>query len=227
MSGKKEHKIKCPFCKEQFHIWKNRPLLGEEDLKKIDCPYPPEPEGDYELVKEKNVKYNTEPVEVECSRLERIDDIASDLGESRQGVTHRAVDLYLKVVDAIEKIENGNSKLGIPINIEEAVEVALLENYRIEKSERAIISLLIQERERQTEKWGEQNHDPAYWMGVLMEEVGEVAKAMIENNTREYRKELIEVAAVAVQMVACLDRNKHNLPGLMQKISNFGEKRDA
>lgn len=89
------------------------------------------------------------------------------------------------------------------------------------------------ERERQHNRWGEQNHNIAEWQGILMEEVVEAAKEAIDfhfkcpykDDTGEYqeisgdndlvqkirllnyRNELIQVAAVAVQMIECLDRN--------------------
>lgn len=73
------------------------------------------------------------------------------------------------------------------------------------------------ERERQDAKWGEQNHEPFRYLAILGEEVGESNNAAIEafqwkvgtwdaEKLVEYRKELIQVAAVAVAMVECLDR---------------------
>lgn len=68
------------------------------------------------------------------------------------------------------------------------------------------------ERERQDEKWGPQNHNPFTWLAILGEEVGEANQAALQATFggmawADYRKELIEVAAVAVAMVECLDRN--------------------
>lgn len=70
------------------------------------------------------------------------------------------------------------------------------------------------ERERQDKKWGEQNHAPIEWCAILGEEVGEVNKAALEDhfshgkmNLKNYREELIQVAAVAIAMIECLDRN--------------------
>ena len=63
------------------------------------------------------------------------------------------------------------------------------------------------ERRMQDNKWGVQNHSPERWMAILMEETGEVAKAVLENSLLEYRKELIQVAAVAVAMIECMERN--------------------
>jgi hypothetical protein len=76
-----------------------------------------------------------------------------------------------------------------------------------------------EERLRQDSKWGEQNHDPFKWLAILGEEVGESNNAALEafnfktgewdlEKLAHYREELIQVAAVAVAMVECLDRAK-------------------
>lgn len=62
------------------------------------------------------------------------------------------------------------------------------------------------ERESQDKKWGKQLHHPIMWCAILGEEVGEVNKAALEDNWDEYKNELIQVAAVAVAMVECLER---------------------
>lgn len=78
------------------------------------------------------------------------------------------------------------------------------------------------ERIRQDNKWGEQNHDLNVWLTVLMEEVGEVARNILEARfmakdgmpgafelyIQDLRKELIEVAAVAVATVEYIDRGE-------------------
>ena len=63
-----------------------------------------------------------------------------------------------------------------------------------------------QERERQDERWGIQNHSAAYWLIILGEEVGEVCEAILESDVEGQRKELIQCAAVAVAAVESLDR---------------------
>jgi hypothetical protein len=78
-----------------------------------------------------------------------------------------------------------------------------------------------EERERQDKKWGEQNHAPIIWIGILTEEVGEAAKAgneihfhkshqgeLYKGWLKNYREELIQVAAVATAAVESLDRNE-------------------
>ena len=83
------------------------------------------------------------------------------------------------------------------------------------------------ERLKQENKWGEQNHNLVEYMAILTEEVGEASKEAIDyhfknksscNNApshdlqkrrlKNYREELIQVAAVAVQMIESVDRNE-------------------
>lgn len=76
---------------------------------------------------------------------------------------------------------------------------------------------LILERKRQDDKWGEQNHDPCVWMTILTEEVGEVAKEALRmrfalGDLALYRAEAIQVAAVALAMVECIDRGTWKWP---------------
>ncbi len=53
------------------------------------------------------------------------------------------------------------------------------------------------ERERQDAKWGNQGrHTRLFWLGILMEEVGELSKAIIECNGPANERELVQVAAV-------------------------------
>lgn len=74
------------------------------------------------------------------------------------------------------------------------------------------ISDVMAERARQDGKWGIQNHSQDRWLKILGEEVGEVCKASLEcefgnGNLDNYRKELVEVAAVAVAAIECYDRH--------------------
>lgn len=80
-----------------------------------------------------------------------------------------------------------------------------------------VIGEVLQERNRQEAKWGEQNHPPIAWLAILGEEVGEVNRAVCEayfpnyasfGDYRQARAELIQVAAVAVAMIESLDRNE-------------------
>ena len=71
-----------------------------------------------------------------------------------------------------------------------------------------VLKEVLNERLNQEAKWGEQNHDNPLYVTILTEEVGEVAKAILEKDIQNLREELIQVAAVAVAMVECLDRNQ-------------------
>lgn len=74
------------------------------------------------------------------------------------------------------------------------------------------------ERQRQDEKWGEQNHNISRWQGILLEEVGELAKFIEDANyiarpdNKEFHQnveyELIQIAAVAVAVVEAIRREK-------------------
>ena len=93
---------------------------------------------------------------------------------------------------------------------------------------------VVAEMRAQFDKWGEQNHSDYYWFGILGEEVGEASRALIENaltnhvGTPTYdangvsqvcmiverpdnpalRRELIQVAAVALSWIECIDRRQ-------------------
>ena len=53
------------------------------------------------------------------------------------------------------------------------------------------------ERKRQIEKWGVQSHNAHEWLAILVEEVGEVAEAVVKENYRGMYDELVQIAAVA------------------------------
>lgn len=93
-----------------------------------------------------------------------------------------------------------------------------------------------EERRRQNRKFGVQDHPIADWFLILGEEVGEAQREACEHVFRlrfpdhypddperlhRLRKELIEVAAVAVAMVESLDRNELN--GSSQTFGGDGQ----
>lgn len=80
-----------------------------------------------------------------------------------------------------------------------------------------VLEEVFEERCRQERKWGQQNHDLPRYFAIMSEEVGEVAKAIVEHEwpgneqsrgllLLDVRKELIQAAAVAVAMVERIDR---------------------
>lgn len=72
------------------------------------------------------------------------------------------------------------------------------------------IELIREERRRQHMKWGQQDHNDATWLAILVEEVGEVAKAMLEKDLMigDVEQELVEVAAVAAAWIQSIDRRR-------------------
>jgi len=80
---------------------------------------------------------------------------------------------------------------------------------------------VIVERLRQELKWGEQNHDPFTYGMILGEEYGEFCQAALHLRfftgdrmelLAKLRAEAVQVAAVALAIVECIDRNKWSWP---------------
>lgn len=81
-----------------------------------------------------------------------------------------------------------------------------------------VLAEIKEERIKQDSRWGVQNHSPEHWLMILGEEVGEVNRAALEgivldsngikvhDKWKNYREELIQVAAVAIAMVESYDR---------------------
>ena len=77
----------------------------------------------------------------------------------------------------------------------------MLDDTRKEINEK-IMRDISAEREQQDMMWGVQDLNPELWAVILGEEVGEVCRAVLDNSSQEdLEKELIQVAAVAVQWV--------------------------
>ena len=72
----------------------------------------------------------------------------------------------------------------------------------------AAIASVIAERDRQDAKWGEQNHDAGRWALILLEELGEWAKAELDARPNESHKEAVHVTAVALAIVECMNRKR-------------------
>jgi NTP pyrophosphatase (non-canonical NTP hydrolase) len=72
-----------------------------------------------------------------------------------------------------------------------------------------IIELILRERRKQDDKWGEQNHDVYKWLAILGEEVGEANKAALEDSRNDLINELIQIGAVTVAMIESLKRNNY------------------
>lgn len=77
-----------------------------------------------------------------------------------------------------------------------------------------ILRRVDREREAQDDKWGVQKHPPIEWVSILTEEVGEVAQeankirfapSLKQKYKQAYVEELVQVAAVAVAMIECIE----------------------
>jgi len=71
------------------------------------------------------------------------------------------------------------------------------------------------ERIAQDDQWGEQNNNDFIWCTVLGEEYGEVCRASVDivygsdhkhATESDLRYELVQLAAVAVAFIECIDR---------------------
>ena len=83
-----------------------------------------------------------------------------------------------------------------------------------------VIADVRDERVRQDNMWSEQNHTPFEYLAILGEEVGEANRGAMKaydwklknwpslKDLENYREELVQVAAVAVAAIECLDRAK-------------------
>lgn len=80
-----------------------------------------------------------------------------------------------------------------------------------ESARERVFAAVHAERERQTEKWGDQwgagNTPPETKLAILMEEVGEVAKEVLEGGEQHpsLREELVQCAAVCTAWLESLD----------------------
>jgi hypothetical protein len=81
------------------------------------------------------------------------------------------------------------------------------------------VAVVLNEREKQDKKWGEQNHDIATWLEILGEEYGEICKADLEykfssnsiNDSglkNQILEEIIQTTAVGLAMIECWIRKE-------------------
>jgi NTP pyrophosphatase (non-canonical NTP hydrolase) len=115
---------------------------------------------------------------------------------------------------------------------EEQIErIAILEEQieRIRNRVSQSLASVLDERERQEQKWGEQNHDPFTYLTILVEEVGEFAQAALHlkyggryGELNHLREEAIHMAAVSLAIVECLNRKKWVWPELAHTVEQEG-----
>lgn len=76
-----------------------------------------------------------------------------------------------------------------------------------------VLADVARERQRQDAKWGSVSRPPLEWLAIAVEEFGEVAEIVTKGwvppeskfDAYGYREELIQLAAVCVSAVECLD----------------------
>ena len=74
-----------------------------------------------------------------------------------------------------------------------------------------VLKAIEKERDRQDTKWGVQDHTDEWWLAILMEEVGELAEAILHaefggNKDKNIHKEAVQCAAVCIAMLECINR---------------------
>jgi NTP pyrophosphatase (non-canonical NTP hydrolase) len=104
--------------------------------------------------------------------------------------------------------EDGHGWEHYARKLEEMVSKGMF-GFKVQTLRDVLLKEICGERENQDLKWGEQNHHPERWLSILVEEVGEASKEICEYNGKKYREEMIQVAAVALSMLECFDRNKY------------------
>lgn len=80
-----------------------------------------------------------------------------------------------------------------------------------------VIEDVFNERKRQDQKWGEQNHHPYKWMSILSEEVGEASEAVLQSNLSNFYNEIVQVAAVSISILEAIKRGKWTSEDITRK----------
>lgn len=75
----------------------------------------------------------------------------------------------------------------------------------MEITKKAFNNLIQIERDNQDKKWGPQHHSDEKWLTILMEEVGEAAKAVLEKDEASLFEEVVQIGAVLEAWVTSRD----------------------
>lgn len=96
-----------------------------------------------------------------------------------------------------------------------ADEVTTREQVKRAIRQRRAVEDVLDERKRQDEQWGVQNHHPAYWLAIIGKQVGQFGSAILnrewavdslkETVQRQMREEAVQMAAVALCIIECID----------------------
>lgn len=90
------------------------------------------------------------------------------------------------------------------------------------------LHLILLERKRQDEKWGEQNHDDNQWLKILLEEVLELIKALLPEGAGQEgsaAEEIVEVGAVALAWLESIGRRPIEFAGMTNEITLISGRR--
>ena len=84
---------------------------------------------------------------------------------------------------------------------------------RANSSEQTVaLAQVVEERVRQDRQWGGPDHDDDHkrkdWLGFIREHADRATKALQGKDLDEYRKQLVEIAALAVAGIESSDRNR-------------------
>lgn len=69
-----------------------------------------------------------------------------------------------------------------------------------------VVGLILEERKKQFEKWGDQRHNVSFWLVILGEEFGEMCKAALHTifggeESGKFQSECIQMTAVGFQIL--------------------------
>lgn len=116
-------------------------------------------------------------------------------------VTWHGLDERMREVD--RRIGEQVASVSIAIMEREIEQLAALKAI----VEKPWLVLIQAERKRQDEKWGEQNHNDEKWLAILVEEVGELAQAILKGG-KTTLGELVQTTAVGVVWLEAIERRE-------------------
>ena len=67
-------------------------------------------------------------------------------------------------------------------------------------TKKAFHDLIQIERDHQIQKWGDQRHSDEKWLAIILEELGEAAKAVLEKDEEGILEETVQVAALPASL---------------------------
>jgi hypothetical protein len=73
----------------------------------------------------------------------------------------------------------------------------------VNKNQKKFFKLVEEERERQDTLWGKQSHSDQIWVGIILSELGDLAKSLLREDEEGIDKELVHLTAVMTAMWEC------------------------